>query len=88
MLLAAFVVSGFAGTHGKAGVYLIAAIGLAVNVPLNAGNNVWMALQKGYVSGRWELVQTLLTTAGLVAAPALTRDVRVYVAVVYTGLVL
>ena len=88
MLLAAFVVSGFAGTHGKAGVYLIAAIGLAVNVPLNAGNNVWMALQKGYVSGCWELVQTLLTTAGLVAAPALTRDVRVYVAVVYTGLVL
>jgi O-antigen/teichoic acid export membrane protein len=34
------------------------------------------------------LVQTLLTTAGLIAAAALTRDVRVFVAVVYVGLVL
>ena len=88
MLLAAFVASTMGGTSGKAGIYLIAAIGLAANVPLNAGNNVWMALQKGYVSGSWELVQTLLTTAGLIGATLLTRDVRVYVAVVYAGLVL
>jgi O-antigen/teichoic acid export membrane protein len=74
-------------TPGSAWPYLIAAIGLAVNLPLNAGNNVWMALQKGYISSFWELIQTLLTTAGLIAATILTTDVRVYVAVVYLGLI-
>jgi O-antigen/teichoic acid export membrane protein len=88
VMFVAAVVAAFAGpTQGGVGPYLVAAIGLAINVPLSAGNNVWMALQKGYVSGWWELVQTLLTTAGLIGAAALTRDVRVYVAVVYLGLV-
>ncbi len=102
-LLAAFVASIFSGTifgatifagtinggaQGRAGPYLVAAIGLALNVPLSAGNNIWMALQKGYVSSFWELVQTVLTTAGLIGAAALTGDVRVFVAVVYAGLVL
>jgi O-antigen/teichoic acid export membrane protein len=103
-LLAACIVSivlrtNFSPTLGAAGArlgivqdgvwpYLIAAVGLALNLPLNAGNNVWMALQKGYVSGWWELVQTLLTTAGLITAAMLTLDVRVYVAIVYAGLVL
>ena len=88
MLLAAAVAAIRGGAQGGAGPYLIAAIGLAVNLPLNAANNVWLALQKGYVSGSWELVQTLLTTAGLIGAAVLTKDVRVYVAVVYLGLVL
>jgi len=70
------------------GPYLIAVIGLGVNIPLTAANSVWMALQKGYSSAFWELVQTLLTLAGLVAAAAWSTDVRVYVAVVYAGLVL
>lgn len=87
LLAAAFVASMSGLAQGSMGPYFIAAVGLAVNLPLNAGNNVWMALQKGYVSGSWELVQTVLTTAGLIAAAALTRDVRVYVAVVYTGLI-
>jgi len=100
ILLAAFVASIFAGTingmgtgtaigivRGSAGPYLIAAIGLAINLPLNSGNNVWMALQKGYVSSFWELMQTLLTTAGLVGATFFTRDPRVYVALVYLGLI-
>jgi O-antigen/teichoic acid export membrane protein len=86
MFLAAFLVWVNGGAQGRAGPYLIAAIGLAVNIPLNASNNVWMALQKGYVSNFWELVQTLLTTTGLIGAAILTRDVRVYVAVVYMGL--
>jgi len=68
--------------------YLIAAIGLAVNMPLSAANNVWMALQKGYVASFWELVQTLLTTAGLIAATALAPNTRVCVAIVYLGLVM
>jgi len=88
MLLATFVATIMATAQSSAGPYLIAAIGLALNLPLNAANNVWMALQKGYVSGFWELVQTLLTTAGLLAAAALTTDLRVFVAVVYLGLVL
>jgi O-antigen/teichoic acid export membrane protein len=93
MLLGAFVASifvvGIGGrAQGSAGPYLIAAIGLALNLPLNAGNNVWMALQKGYIASLWELVQTLLTTVGLVGASVFTTDVRVYVAVVYMGLVL
>jgi len=86
--LAAFLASLNGRAHGSAGPYFIAAIGLALNLPLNAGNNVWMALQKGYVSGFWELVQTLVTTAGLIAASLFTRDVRVFVAIVYLGLVL
>jgi O-antigen/teichoic acid export membrane protein len=70
------------------GPYFIAAIGLALNIPLTAANSVWMALQKGYSSAFWELVQTLLTLAGVFAAAAWTRDVRVYVAIVYGSLVL
>jgi len=88
LLAAAFVASMSGVTQGRMGPYFIAAIGLVLNVPLSSGNNIWMALQKGYVSGSWELVQTLLTTGGLVAATMLTRDVRVYVAAVYAGLVL
>jgi O-antigen/teichoic acid export membrane protein len=87
IVLAALMALPHGAAPSMAGTYLIAIIGLALNVPLNAGNNVWMALQKGYVSGIWELVQTLLTTAGLVGATLLTKDVRVYVAVVYLGLV-
>lgn len=88
ILLVALVASANSGLQGRAGPYLIAVIGLAVNIPLSAANNVWMALQKGYVSGFWELVQTLLTLTGLIAAAALTKDVRVYVAVVYASLLL
>src|ERR1019366_8746187 len=74
MLLAACVASLNGRAQGGAGPYFIAAIGLALNLPLNCGNNVWMALQKGYVSGFWELVQTLVTTTGLIVATLLTRD--------------
>jgi O-antigen/teichoic acid export membrane protein len=63
--------------------YLIAVAGLALNVPLNSANNAWMALQKGHVSGLWELVQTLLTLGGLIAVSFSTTDVCVFVAVVY-----
>jgi O-antigen/teichoic acid export membrane protein len=76
-----------AGRQAGAGPYLIAIAGLALNIPLNSANNVWMGLQKGFVSGFWELVQTLLTLAGLLAAAAITRDVRFYVAIVYGAIV-
>jgi O-antigen/teichoic acid export membrane protein len=74
--------------RGSAAPYLIAFTGLAINVPLSAANNIWMALQKGYTAGFWELVQTVVTTAGLIYAATCTHDVRIFVALVYAGLVL
>jgi O-antigen/teichoic acid export membrane protein len=88
MLCLAFTVRMSGAFQDRADAYLIALVGLAFNVPVSAANNVWMALQKGYTSGFWELVQTLLTTAGLACAAAFTNDVRVFVALVYAGLVL
>ncbi len=87
MLAAAFVgwISGV--LQGSSAPYLIALVGLALNIPLSSANNVWMALQKGYVSGFWELVQTVLSTAALITAGAFTKDVWVFVALVYAGLV-
>ena len=87
MFLAALLAS-LGGARDGVSPYLIAAIGLAVNMPLSAANNVWMALQKGYVASFWELVQTLLTTGGLIAAAVFTPNARICVAIVYLGLVL
>jgi O-antigen/teichoic acid export membrane protein len=67
--------------------YLIAFAGLAINVPLSAANNIWLALQKGYTANFWELIQTVATTAALIYAAAFTDDVRVFVALTYAGLV-
>lgn len=88
LLLAGGLTSIRVGWQGRAAPFVIAIIGIALNLPLNAANNVWMALQKGYVSGLWELVQTVLTLGGLITAAGRTTDVRVYVAVVYGSLVL
>ncbi len=66
----------------------LAVAGLALNVPLGSANNVWTALQKGYIAGLWELVQTLLTTAGLLLAATRTTELWAYVAVVYVSLVM
>jgi O-antigen/teichoic acid export membrane protein len=84
-VLAAWM-AGALGTH--AGPYLIALLGLALNIPLNAANNVWMALQEGYFASLWESAQTLLTLVGLVAAVMGSAGLMVCIAVVYGGLVL
>jgi O-antigen/teichoic acid export membrane protein len=68
--------------------FLIAIVALAVNAPLNVGNNVWQALQKGYLTGLWEAIQTVLTVAGLITVTHFTTDVRVYVAVLYGAMIL
>jgi O-antigen/teichoic acid export membrane protein len=88
MLAATVVVGALMGWQNGSAPFLIAVAGLALNVPLNSANNAWMALQKGYVSGFWELVQTLATLAGVVVASGITHDVRVFVAIVYGALVL
>lgn len=88
MLIVAVVIRMSGVLQNNADAYLISLVGLALNIPLSTANSVWMALQKGYTSGFWELVQTILTTVGLICASFFTKDVRVYVAVVYGGLVL
>jgi O-antigen/teichoic acid export membrane protein len=88
LLLALAAVAWVSGAwEGSAAPYLIAFTGLAINVPLSAANNVWLALQKAYVSGFWDLVQTVVTTAGLIYAATATHDVRIFVALVYAGLI-
>jgi O-antigen/teichoic acid export membrane protein len=87
LLGTAAIVWAFVPLRGNSAAYMIAFVGLALNIPLNSANNVWMALQKGYVAGFWELVQTLLTTVTLISATAFTVDVRVFVALVYAGFV-
>jgi len=67
---------------------LIAFVSLAVNVPLSAANNIWMALQKGHIAGFWELVQTIITTGALLTAATTIAPLWVYVAIVYVGIVL
>jgi O-antigen/teichoic acid export membrane protein len=86
-LLLIWAAFGWHGWGPNGAVYLIAFAALAINLPLNSANNIWMALQKGYISSGWELVQTVVTTVALLAATLYTRDVRIYVALVYGGLV-
>lgn len=88
MLLLAAIAWACGVLQGSSAPYLIALVGLALNLPVNPANSVWMSLQEGYFSALWELVQTVLSTAGLLTAVAFTTDVRVYVAVVYAAVVL
>jgi O-antigen/teichoic acid export membrane protein len=67
-------------------IYLVAVIGVAINVPLGSAQSAWQALQRGWVSASWDLVQTLFLIAGLVMAVRWTSDLRVYVLVVYAAL--
>jgi O-antigen/teichoic acid export membrane protein len=87
LLAAAGLVWLCGGLRGASSIYLIALVALALNVPLHSASNIFMALQEGYHSSLWELVQTLLTAGGLLLATLFTRDVRLYVAIVYGGLV-
>jgi O-antigen/teichoic acid export membrane protein len=88
-LMLAVAAAAFWGFGAKAQFepYLIAVVGLAINVPLSSANNAWMALQKGYVSGFWELIQTLLTLGGAIVASAATTNVIVFVVIVYGAMV-
>jgi O-antigen/teichoic acid export membrane protein len=67
-------------------IYLVAVVGVAINVPLGSAQSAWQALQRGWVSASWDLVQTLLLITGLVLAVQWTTDIRIYVLVVYAAL--
>lgn len=68
--------------------FLLAVVGLALNVPLSIAGNVWFGLQKGHVAGGWEIVQTLLTLCLLLTAAAFHGGVTAMVCAVYAALVL
>ncbi len=67
-------------------IYLVAVVGVAINVPLGSAQSAWQALQRGWVSASWDLVQTLFLITGLVMAVQWTSDLRIYVVVVYAAL--
>jgi O-antigen/teichoic acid export membrane protein len=68
--------------------FLIAVVGLALNVPLSIAGNVWFGLQKGHVAGGWELAQTLLTLGLMLAAAEFQGGVIAMVCAVYGAQVL
>jgi O-antigen/teichoic acid export membrane protein len=86
IFLLTFLAWAFGAMPDGSAPYLIALIALTLHIPLNSANNVWMALQKGYVSGFWELMQTVLTTVAVFVAFGSTKNVLVYVTLVYGGL--
>ncbi len=63
--------------------FIIAGLCLAVNIPLGLTGSIWFGLQKGYVSGLWELVQTGLTLGLIVVAAWLGLGVSAMVASVF-----
>ena len=86
--IAAWLLASRADGNSMSGPYFIAAVGLALNIPLSGANSIWMALQKGHISAFWELIQTVLMVGGTLAAMRTSLDVRLYVAVVYGAAVL
>jgi O-antigen/teichoic acid export membrane protein len=63
--------------------FVVAAAALALNVPLGIGSRLWLALQKGYAASGWELAQTVITLALLVAGALLGLGVTALTACVY-----
>ena len=68
-------------------VLAVAVAGLALNVPFSTANNIWIGLQKGYVAGGWDIVQTLLSAGGLLWAALAGAGVLTMVAAFYGGIV-
>ena len=67
-------------------IYLVAVVGVAINVPLGSAQSAWQALQRGWISASWDLVQTIFLITGLVLAVRFTSDLRIYVLIVYAAL--
>jgi O-antigen/teichoic acid export membrane protein len=67
--------------------FVIAGVGLALNVPLSIAQNIWFGLHKGYVAGAWELLQSVLCVLLLLAAAAAGGSVAALVAAIYAGMV-
>lgn len=68
--------------------FIIAIIGLGLNVPLSMANNVRIGLQKSYVAASWDIVQTILVLGGVLLATSAHEGVLVMVGVSYGGMIL
>ena len=68
--------------------FIVAGLGLALNVPLSIAQNIWFGLQKGHIAGAWELLQTVLTLLLVLTAAAAGGGVTRMVAAVYAGMLL
>ena len=67
------------------GPFLIAGLGLAVNIPLGLSGALWFGLQKGHVTGFWNTVQTGLTLLFVVAGVVAGAGVTVLTLVIYAA---
>lgn len=68
--------------------YLIAVLGVSINVPLGTAQAGWQALQRGWVTAAWDLLQTAFLVTGLFLAIAANGDARLFVAAAYGALLL
>jgi O-antigen/teichoic acid export membrane protein len=67
-------------------VYLLAVVGVAINVPLGAASAAWLALQRGWMVAFWDFLQTMFFIASVALALTFTKDIRLYVLAVYGSL--
>jgi O-antigen/teichoic acid export membrane protein len=74
------------GADGASAPFLIAALAMAINIPLSIARNIWFGLHKAHVANAWDLGQTILTLV-LVAAAALAQGgLLALVAAVYAAM--
>jgi O-antigen/teichoic acid export membrane protein len=66
--------------------FLVAGFAIALNIPLSIGNEIWLGLQKSYVSALCQIASNLLTTALLIAACAQGWGVTAMTGIVYAAM--
>ena len=68
--------------------FLIACLGMALNIPLGIAGNIWFGLQRGHIAAMWDMAMTCMMLAFIILAVALGGGVVVMVACVYGAMVL
>jgi O-antigen/teichoic acid export membrane protein len=88
ILAGGFAALAASDTHAPSAPFLIAGVALILNIPLGMAGSLWLGLQRGDMGAWWQLAQTLLTLALLVAAALAGGGVAVMVAAVYGAMLL
>ncbi len=65
--------------------YLIAVLGLSLNLPLSLANNLWWGLQKGPVAAFWDAVQITCLIGLTVCAAARPTSLAIFVSIVFVA---
>jgi O-antigen/teichoic acid export membrane protein len=82
--LCVLALAGFAGLHDTLSEpFLVAGVSIALNIPLSIGNEIWLGLQKSYVSALCQIGSNVVTTALLVLACTLGWGVTAMTGIVY-----